>query len=319
MRARLSSQPLSLLAEHHAGRLPMFGLIQYIERLLPDNEPAREHVYLLLTEYQSSGLAPPHLLEEIRTGEEQKFWASVWEAMLYRHFTNLGFRFRKGHVLASGQNGPDLGLLHEGRTIWIEAVVPKPEGLPADWLAPPAPEEFPVWTMPHEEMLLRWTSVLRDKNSQLKKRLAKDTVNSDEIYVVAVNACRLSRFSLDHYGITTLPFAVEAVFPIGPYAINFAITSDGPRAGPPSHTYRSEIRKPNNDAMVPTDNFFDRDYAGISALIGCSSSYMPGRDPYLIVVHNPLARIPLPRNLLGACEEYVAEMDGDWVTITRNP
>ena len=84
------------------------------------------------------------------------------------------------------------------------------------------------------------------------------------------------------------------------------------------HAFRSSIVKLSSGAPVPTDNFFDREYEGISALIGCSRSHLLDGDPNLIVVHNPLARNRLPIDLLGAQEEYVAEMDGDHLTITRN-
>ncbi len=163
------------------------------------NSKAQEHFGNLLTEYRDSGLAPPNLQQEIATGDEQKLWAFIWEAMLYRHFANLGFQFRTGRMPASRQNGPDIGLIHEGRTIWIEAVVPKPEGLSAEWLDPSKPGEFRARATPHEEMRLRWTSVLRDKNRQLKERLNKNVVNREEDYVVAINSCMLSDFPSEDY------------------------------------------------------------------------------------------------------------------------
>lgn len=168
-------------------------------------------------------------------------------------------------------------------------------------------------------MLLRWTSALRDKNSQLKRRLENNVIGRDDIYVVAINSYMLSWFPVEDEGITGLPFAVEAVFPIGPIMIKFELTADGPRAGATEHTFRSSIVKSSTGASVPTDNFFVREYDGISALIGCSRSHMLDGDPYLIVVHNPLARNRLPSDLLGAQEEYFAERDEDHLTITRSP
>jgi type I restriction enzyme S subunit len=167
-------------------------------------------------------------------------------------------------------------------------------------------------------MLLRWTSALRGKKAQLKKRLERNVVGRDDIYVVAINSYMLSWFPVEDVGITGLPFAVEAVFPIGPFTISFERTKDGPRAGAAEHAFRSSIVKPATDAPVPTDNFFDREYNGISALIGCSRNHMLDGDPYLIVVHNPLARNRLPDGLLGAKVEYVAKMDEEHLTITRN-
>ena len=45
-----------------------------------------------LSAFNDSGLASPHLVKEIETGEEGKLWARVWEAMLYHHLLSLGFK-----------------------------------------------------------------------------------------------------------------------------------------------------------------------------------------------------------------------------------
>lgn len=272
----------------------------------PGNSTAQEHFGDLLIAYQDSGLAPPNLRQEMATGDEQKLWACIWEAMLYRHFANLGFEFRRDRTFASGQNGPDLGLIHKNNTIWIEAAVPKPEGLSSEWLDPSKPGEFRVLTMPHEEMLLRWTSVLRDKNGQLKRRLANNVVKGDEAYVVAIHSGRLSYFPAEDYGISQMPFVVEAVFPIGPIAVR--LTREGQLAGSSFHTRRHSVTKPTG-AQVSTDNFLNPEYAGISAAIGCSRRDMRDGNLHLIMAHNPLAT-PLPVGLLGAEMEYAAQKDG---------
>ena len=53
--------------------------------------------------------------------------------MLYRHLRAQGYE-PKGFAKRSGQHGPDFRVEHAGRTIWIEAVVPGPHGIPADYL-----------------------------------------------------------------------------------------------------------------------------------------------------------------------------------------
>ncbi len=103
-----------------------------------------------------------------------------------------------------------------------------------------------------------------------------------------------------------LPFVVETVFPIGPLAIQQ--TSKGQLAGGVMHTLRYSVIKPTG-AQVPTANFLDPEYAGISAVIGCSRRDMRDGNLHLLVAHNPLAR-PLPVGLLGAETEYVAQKDG---------
>ena len=285
----------------------MSDIRKSLAKQYPECPTLQTHFADLLTGYLKSGLAGPNLGKEIETGDEQKLWACIWEAMLYRHFSERDFEFRRDHVCPSGQNGPDIGLIHGNRTIWIEAVVPKPEGIPSERLAPPAPEEMRAIPIPRQAMLLRWTSALRDKNHQLKRRLQKNIVKPDDPYVVAINSCMLSWVPIEDHSITQLPFAVGAVFPIGPLAV--PLTKEGRIAGDAIYTHRGSIKKPAG-AHVPTDNFLNSEYSGISALIGCSRRDMLDGQLHLIVVHNPLARNRLSTGLMGAETYYVAQKDG---------
>jgi hypothetical protein len=114
--------------------------MSWISDAIAKHFPALNHDYFaeLLSPYDNSGLAPPNFRAEIIGESERAFWAHVWEAMLFRHSSALGFEFRKGHVTKAGQHGPDFGIIHNGRTIWIEAIVPGPEGIP-----PPHSLELP--------------------------------------------------------------------------------------------------------------------------------------------------------------------------------
>jgi type I restriction enzyme S subunit len=123
-----------------------------------------------------------------------------------------------------------------------------------------------------------------------------------------VNSCRLQDYAPHDFGSSRLPFAVEAVFPMGPLA--FPITLDGQPDGEPANIPRHEIQK-FNSSSVRTDNFLDRRYANISAIIGCVQKDMLNGSLSLTLVHNPLATIPLPRAILSAEKEYVADQKGD--------
>jgi hypothetical protein len=94
---------------------------EFLRGLFPDPEFS-SHYIDLLGEYLDSGSAPPHVETEIMTGD-RGLYAHVWEAMLYRHLRLLGFGFCQGNVRRAGQRGPDFGIVHEGQTIWIEAIV----------------------------------------------------------------------------------------------------------------------------------------------------------------------------------------------------
>lgn len=267
---------------------------------------ALAHYAELLSAYEASGLAPPNVIDEITSGNEGKFCSHVWEAMLYRHLSNLGFQFRRDRVKKSGQHGPDFGLTHEGRTIWIEAVVPAPEGIPPEYLEPPT--NVPkVRTVPHEKILLRWTAALKDKRDQLDRYVREGIIAPTDCSVVAINSRRLSWFPVEDNGITQLPYAVEAAFPVGPIAV--PISTQGKPDGEPMRTQRYSIQKANG-AAVPTANFLDPKYSNVSAIIGCSRSEMLKGLP-VVVVHNPLTTTALPRSIMGGYVEYVAEPQGE--------
>lgn len=284
----------------------MSRITDFLEQRFPGNHTAPSHYGELLSAYECSRLAPPNLIEELTSGDDGKFWAHVWEAMLYRHLANLGFTFQS-RVTKSGQRGPDFCMECNGKTIWVEAVTPSPNDIPPNYLEPPKPGEVRVCTMPHEQMLLRWTAVLKDKRDKLNSYIQKGIVGRTDCTVIAVNSCRLQYFAVDDLGISQLPFVVEAVFPIGP--IGVPITPDGKQAGEPVRIPRFTIRK-SNGADVETGNFLDPYFGNVSALLGCYRSDMLTDALPLSLVHNPLAHEPLPRRILGATKEYVADEDG---------
>ncbi len=289
----------------------MSRITEFLAERFSGNDYYGEHLGELLSAYEDSSLASPHLVEEVVSGEDGKLWARVWEAMLYRHLLNLGFKPHTVGMKKSGEVGPDFGIVHQGQTIWIEAVTPSPEGIPPDCLEPPKKGEVNFKPMPHEERLLRWTSVLKDKRTKLESDRKRNIINNADCTVIAVNSGRLHDYlPNDLVGSSGIPFAVAAVFPIGPIAV--PITPDGKPDGEPTNVPRYTIQKPNSCASVPTDNFLNPHYANISAIMGywrkdmLNASLLP-----LTLVHNPLATIPLPRAILSAKKEYVADQEGD--------
>jgi hypothetical protein len=276
------------------------------------------HLGELLSAYQGSGLASPHLVEEVVSGEDGKLWARVWEAMLYRHLVSLGFQPHSFGMKKSGERGPDFGIVYQEQTIWIEAVTPSPEGIPSNYLKPPKQGEVQFKPILVEESLLRWTSVLRDKRKKLESDRKRGIIGDKDCTIIAINSCRLYDWKRNDLGSSRFPFAVEAVFPIGPPA--FPINPAGQPDGEPANVPRYEIPKPNN-STVPTANFLNPDYANVSALVGCyhkptlNPDYQKTGKISLTVVHNPLADVPLPRGFLDPEKEYVAEAEGDYYVL----
>jgi type I restriction enzyme S subunit len=148
---------------------------EVLEKRFPNNTVAPAHFGGLLAAYEASGLAPPNMRQEVIAGE-RGLRAHIWEAMLYRYFSELRFEFRRDMVLKAGQQGPDFGLLHGGRTIWVEAIVPAPEGIPTEYLRTPKVGEVILKTVPHQEKLLRWTAALKEKRQKFQRYVENGTI-----------------------------------------------------------------------------------------------------------------------------------------------
>lgn len=282
-------------------------IIAVLQTKFPRNEVAPKHYSELLVPYAESGLAPPHMISELETRDDGKFWSNVWEAMLYGHFKKLGFE-PKNYSQPSGQNGPDFCLDCQGRTLWVEAIVPSPEGIPADYLAPPVSGEIRVRTKPDRERVLRCTAAITDKKNKFAEYVSKGIVHADDYAVIALNICRLSDWDVDGAGISQLPLSMEAVFPVGPLAV--AITPEGRLAEHAEHSTRFSVQK-TSGAHIQTYNFLDPAFAGISAILQGHQKDIFNKPLILSEIHNPLATHRLPLRVFSSSAEFVAEEKGD--------
>ncbi len=273
-----------------------------------------QHYEAIFRPYLTSGFSPPHALSEVVSGDEQKFWAGFWEAMLYLHFNQLNdLQLDKSHISKSGQMGPDFRLLNAGQTIWVEAIAPSPMDIPLDWLEAPKLNEYRVRSKPHDAILLRWTSAIKEKRRAFSEYKSKQIIAHGECTVIAISSSMLHDYAFEDKGASQLPTAIEAVFPIGLLAIS--IDPSGKLKGEAVRMPRFQIQNKNNSA-VPTDNFLNPAYSNISALMGSHrKDSLGGLDAVLI--HNPYAVHPLPKGILGAALEYEALVDGEYFTLKR--
>ena len=232
---------------------------------------------------------------EFISGKRESLAQRTWEMLLARHLDS------QGHKIVCPISGPDFYFDHDGKRIWVEAIAPKPEGLPAEWLEP---DFSGVRNFPHEAMLLRWTSAIDSKWKQLQQYRAKGIVKPTDAYVIAVNGCQLSTFPVAH-GITQMPFGVEAVFPVGP--LTYEIDSETRKFERSFISERFHLVK-NNNSLVPTASFLNPEYVGVSALIGCATCRCHGKPLDVHVVHNPCALNPLKLGLLGG-------QDDEWCAV----
>jgi type I restriction enzyme S subunit len=178
--------------------------------------------------------------------------------------------------------------------------------------------------MPHESILLRWTAAIKQKAEVLlggtakipNGYIAKNIVGSGDAYVIAING-RLLRAGLPQIeGISQFPFAVEATFCVGPYQLH--IDRNTLKTTSSGHQHRDLIPKPKG-APVPADTFLDPQYAPISAIwaVDIDEALLIGIQRPMVVVHNPNATTPIPRNLLPAHSEYLASDHGEHYQLQR--
>ncbi|MCA3503480.1 MAG: hypothetical protein IOD05_09580 [Rhodobacter sp.] len=279
-----------------------------------DEKSALRHAVIsACSEHFEVGLGDDHLAERLCDKSENVYWQALSEVMIA-----LQIR-RNGITPVHSRSGPDFLIEFKGQRVWIEVICPEPNGIPSDWTVFESGRVNPV---PHEAILLRWTSAIKEKSEKLigsRSNLAggylkKGIVQESDAYVIAVNG-RLLRSSFPSLvGVSQFPFAVEAVLPVGPLEIKIdRETMEPTRFG---NQFRNRVPKANG-AEVPTDVFLDPWFAPVSAIwaTDMDESMILGRQIPMSVVHNPLAKNPLFQGLLPAQDEYVAKIEGEFFRI----
>lgn len=280
-----------------------------LKRYPSDGRPkaVREKIACACDDFVKSGLADSNFIKELCSGSEKRYWSRVSEALLAARLKNIGLTPEPSH-----DGGPDFSVTYNGRRIWIEVICPEPTGLPSGWIEP---ENGKAISFPHEQILLRWTSAIKEKAEKLigsldgkvKGYIEKGIVASSDAYVIAVNGRKLRSGNPfpELLGISQFPFAVEAVFAVGPYQIK--INRDTLKQAGAGHQHRPLIAKPKG-APVPAYTFLDARFQPISAIwaVDVDGTSAIGNSEPMAVVHNPNAANPIPTGLLPAYDEYVA-------------
>ncbi len=287
---------------------------EFLEHLFPgDGELAKDYrgeLARLCNVFVDSGLADSTFISKLTSGKKGEFWSCMSEALIFEKIRNKQFGQR-----AVGA-GPDFLLQDGARKIWIEVVCPQPIGLPREWTDIKLSSHGSV---PHNEILLRWTSGIKEKteklvgtaNGKLKGYLRTRVVSESDIYVIAVNGCQLRHGPFPALnGISQFPYALEAVFPIGPYQLTIDRTTQ--KCVGVGYQERFSIPKPNG-ASVPSFAFLDPGYHMVSAIwaVDFNAGYAIGNYEPAALIHNPNALNPLPRGFLPSNKEYAATPIGE--------
>lgn len=262
------------------------------------------------------GLADKEFSKQLATGAPAVYLQRVAELLLAEALWSDGF------TLSSSDRGPDFLAEKQGEKVWIELITPEPKGIPEDYLTF---SEGEAWALPHQEILLRWTSAIDEKTRKLlggrdgkrKGYLADGIVKEGERYVIAVNDAMLVRWPDQITGISQFPFPVEALMAVGPYQMRFD-AANPERMVSAGHQQRTTVINANN-SPVPATGFFKSEHAPISAVMGITlrEEVVLGRPHRNVLVYNPLAKNPLPEKLITSQEHWVCDVFPDRYTIHR--
>ena len=276
----------------------------FLAKQFVDRQASLAELTALWSLYRDLRLPNDDFIAELTNGKSASLAQRTWEMLLAQHLHD------EGHALTCLGHGPDLKFEHGGKTIWVEATAPEPSGLPPDWLSEPAPGESKSGRFPHEEILLRFTTAFDAKWQKLGVYRSKDKeiVKPGDSYVIAINGCQLGWIPGGR-GITQYPFGVETVFPVGPLAMR--LNKETRKVEETFVSERFAILNKNN-SPIETTRFLDPQYAGISALICCTTDRRRGKPLPVHVVHNPLATNPVPHGLLGGRDDewFATPIDG---------
>lgn len=282
----------------------------------------RERTLRVCGAHIESGLADNNCEQRLCSDDHSVFWQQFSEVLLAYQLQARGLK------LSHAAEGPDFLLEHGGQRIWIEVITPEPKGLPDAWINHTIGN---VVSLPHEELLLRWTAALKEKTEKLlgciHRRAGdrvpgyrdKGIVPEGDVYVVAVNGRLLRGFGgvvPELNGISHYPLAVEATLAVGPLQIRIDRTTLEELSS--GHQHRARVRKPSG-AEVPADTFLDPAFSPVSAIwaVDVDETLLLGEPRPMVVAHNPLAATPLPRKFLPAQSEYFADVHADYYEIRR--
>ncbi len=281
----------------------------------PDNKLLTTHVMDVWADYQKLDVIDlDHTVEQLTNTFEAQFWQRLWEIQLGSHLFRLGYKTK------SPAEGPDFRFDVDGLRVWVEAGSPEPKCIPDAWFAFPKTDVSTEYPSPDSEMLLRWTSMFRDKRCKFSDYAKKGIIGPRDACVIAINGGQLSGFWETPCGLSQMPWAVEIVFPVGSRFVQFSRETDEVWLG---QAERHEVIKTkcetveSNPVTIELNPFVTLECSGISALVTCVDKCPPAGGLQLYVAHNPLATVPIPLGLFGdAAQEWeavaIADGSGDY-------
>jgi hypothetical protein len=226
--------------------------------------------------------------------------SAYWEMQVAGGLLELGAVLVPRDRRSPRNAGPDL--LSATPHTWIEAIAVE-AGIGGD--AVPAPPEGVVYSVPDDQILLRIVHGIHAKHAKRADYVARRWLRESDPYVIAINSGNLPNGKSE----LPLPRIIRAVFPFGHYAVRMDARTGN--IGEGFYQHRSNIQKISG-ASIATTLFDDPAFAGISAcLYSVADAFNPPHSlaGSLVLVHNPLATAPLPRESFRGLMQYWREGD----------
>jgi type I restriction enzyme S subunit len=253
---------------------------------LKDDKKNIEHMWSLYEPY-----ADKNFLQEVRKDFHPRFW----EMYLGFSLINQGVSLEQ---YDKRQGGPDLLILSDEKLkVWLEAVAPT-AGRSAN-----AVPEIEFGDIPDEQIKLRYCSVIDKKYKKYYDYTQKKIISEDDCYVIAVNCRAIPSASKE----IDIPRIVRCVLPFGNEVIEIDI--DSLEVLDVHHQYQGASYN-ESGSPVSTNIFLNSDYDVISAILFSNVDALnypnyPGND--FVLIHNPIAKNPLPRGFIELGREYWVE------------
>lgn len=225
-----------------------------------------------------------------------------WELYLAHVLLTNGVSLVPRRFRHPAKKGPDLLAIVGEQRFWIEAVTAS-SGTGPD--AVPEGEEGIARDVPDDQIKLRLQSALSSKLQKYYHYRLKGWIEEGEGYIVALNAARVPCAMLER----TVPRIVASVFPVGFEVVH--LNKETLQAVDVTYQYQDSVLKKAGQE-VPTTSFLNEAYKVISGVLySHADAYNrptnTGGD--FVVVHNPLADVPLPLGLLRRGREFQAELN----------
>jgi len=255
--------------------------IYKITRDAPELTKFREYIEKLWEIY--SPYSDKDFLIESKIHFHQRLWEMYLTCSLIEQHID---------VLKTNDNGPDIKLNIENKTVWCEATsVERGErnNMVDEVNFALKLSEIMSQSVPEEKMILRLTSSIKAKHKKYKKYVESSIINKEDPYIIALN-----RRELEFPDNPRCPLILKAVFGLGFESLD--------STGCWSWTERKTILN-SNGVSIPTMYFRDPNYSGISAILYETEQVIDLQDNLnmaenYILIHNPLASNPLPRGIL---------------------